>query len=83
MENGELLRKAEEDGYEILVTTDQNIRFQQNLSDRNLAIIVLLSPAWPHVRLRTEEIRAAVAKVGNYNFMLTSRRIPLYYTYWF
>ncbi|MCY3687416.1 MAG: hypothetical protein OXI17_10285 [Gammaproteobacteria bacterium] len=63
MENGELLRKAEEDGYEILVTTDQNIRFQQNLSDRNLAIIVLLSPAWPHVRLRTEEIRAAVAKV--------------------
>lgn len=45
LENGELLRKAEEAGYEIIVTTHQSMRFQQNLSGRNLAIVVLLAPA--------------------------------------
>ena len=60
LENGELIRKAEEDGYRVIVTTDKNLRYQQNLKDRALAIVVLESPAWPKVRLRTEEIRIAI-----------------------
>ena len=43
-----------------MITTDQNMRSQQDLSDRQLAIVVLLSTAWPYVRLRIEDIRAAI-----------------------
>ena len=64
LENGELLRRAEEDGYEIIVTTDQSIRYQQNLTDLKLAIVVLQTPAWPRVRQRTEEIRKVIDEVN-------------------
>ena len=63
LENGELIRKAEEEGYQIIVTTDQSIRHQQNLTGRRLAIVVLLATAWPKVQHCTEEIRTAIAKV--------------------
>ena len=63
LDNGELIRKAEEEGYEVIVTTDQSIRYQQNLAGRGLAIVVLLSTAWPRVRDRTEEIRTAIEEV--------------------
>ena len=64
LENWELIRKAEEDGYEVIVTTDQNIRYQQNLTDTRLAIVVLMASAWPRVQHRTNEIRAAIQEVG-------------------
>ena len=64
LENGELIRKAEEEGYEVLVTTDQSMRYQQNLSGMRLAIVVLLSTAWPRVRHRTEEIREVIEAIG-------------------
>lgn len=64
LENGELLRRAEESGYEVIVTTDQNIRHQQNLIGKKLAIVVLLSPAWPRMQHRTEEIRTAIEEVS-------------------
>ena len=64
LENGELIRKAEEDGYDLIVTTDQSIRYQQNLTDVRLAIVVLLSPAWPRVQHRTAEIRQAIEAAG-------------------
>ncbi len=60
--NGDLIDSAEQDGYEILITTDQNMRHQQNLAGRRLAIIVLLSGAWPYARSRIEEVRAAVTE---------------------
>lgn len=62
LENGELLSRAEEDGFQVLVTTDQNIRYQQNLQDRNLAVVVLLATAWPRVRHHIESIGDAIAK---------------------
>ena len=43
LSNGNLLDAMERDGYQLLITTDQNLRYQQNLADRKLAIIVLLS----------------------------------------
>lgn len=66
--NGELLERAESEGYDILVTTDQNMRHQQNIAGRRLAVVVLLSTAWPYVRLRTEEIRSALndVRVGEF-----------------
>ena len=43
-ENGELLRTAREDGYEVILSTDQNIRYQQNLVEMGLAVVVLKTP---------------------------------------
>ena len=63
LENGELIRKAEAEGYEVIVTTDQSMRYQQNLTGRRLAIVVLLSTAWPKVQHRTEEIRAVIDEI--------------------
>jgi hypothetical protein len=60
--NGDLIDSADQDGYEILITTDGNMRYQQNLAGRSLAIIVLLSGAWPYAESRIEDIRAAVAE---------------------
>ena len=63
LENGELIQRAEEDGYEIIVTTDQSMRYQQNLAGRKLAVVVLMATAWPRVRLRTAEIAKAIEAV--------------------
>ena len=60
MENGELLDTAEREGYQLLITTDRNLRYQQNLTNRQLAILVLLSTSWPRIQRRIEEIRTAV-----------------------
>ena len=63
MSNGELLDRAETAGYEVLITTDQNMRYQQNLSGRGIGIVVLMDSRWPYVRLRTADIRAAINSV--------------------
>ena len=60
LRNGALLDRAEADGHEILVTMDQNLRHQQNLADRQLAIVVLLAASWPRTQQRVEDIRAVV-----------------------
>ena len=58
--NGDLLDVANSEGYELLVTTDQSMRFQQNLADRLLSVIVLLSTTWPYPLEGTEAIRTAI-----------------------
>jgi hypothetical protein len=66
--NGELLKAAEGAAFEILLTTDKNIRFQQNLKKRTIAIVVLGNSRWQLVRRHAERVVAAVntAKPGNY-----------------
>ena len=49
--NGDLIRLAEQEGYELLITTDTNLRYQQNLENRNIAILVLTTTSWPRIRL--------------------------------
>ena len=56
LRNGELLDRAEENGYELLITTDQQLRYQQNLASRRLAVLVLLSTSWPRIQSRADEI---------------------------
>ena len=63
LENGELIRKADEEGYEIFVTTDPSVWHEQNLAGRRFAIMDLLATAWPSVQHRTAEIRAAIDEV--------------------
>lgn len=68
LENGELIRKAEEAGYEILLSTDKNIRYQQNLKGRRIALVVLGNQQWPLVRRHVRSIAARVnaATPGSY-----------------
>ncbi|MBN8732399.1 MAG: hypothetical protein J0L64_17790 [Acidobacteria bacterium] len=60
LKNGELLREAEEAGYDLLLTSDKNIRYQQNLSGRKIAIVVLGNQQWPDVQLHLERVLEAV-----------------------
>jgi hypothetical protein len=68
LENGELIRQAEAAGYEVLLSTDKNIRYQQNLFGRKIALVVLGNSQWPVVRLHLDKIAAAVeaATPGSY-----------------
>ena len=63
LKNGDLLRMAEKNGYDVLITTDQNLRYQQNLSERQLAIIVLLSTSWPRMQSHITPIQQAVSQI--------------------
>lgn len=64
LSNGALLNAAEEAGFQILITTDQNLRYQQNLRERRIAIIVLRTTSWPRIRLHIEEIRRTIDAVN-------------------
>ena len=50
LKNGALLSIAEQAGYDVLVTTDQQLRYQQNLTGRRLAIVLLLTTSWPRIQ---------------------------------
>jgi hypothetical protein len=43
--NGELLRLMSQEGFTVLITTDQNLRYQQNLQQAGVAVIVLVAPS--------------------------------------
>jgi len=58
--NGELLVAAEEAGFELLLTTDKNIRYQQNLARRKIAILVLGQQQWPLLRPHIQRVVDAV-----------------------
>ena len=55
-------------GFDVLLTTDKNIRYQQNLVGRKIAIVVLGSPQLPILRLHIQRVVAAVnsATPGSY-----------------
>jgi hypothetical protein len=66
--NGELLTAAEHAGFDLLLTTDKNIRYQQNLTERKIAIVVLGNSQWPVVRVHVQQVAEAVnaATPGSY-----------------
>ena len=55
-QNSQLLQAAEAAGYDLLVTTDQSLKYQQNLRGRKLAVLVLLSTSWPRMRAHVQAI---------------------------
>lgn len=59
LKNGELL-KAAEASFEGFITTDQNLRYQQNLTGRRLAILILPTTSWPKIKAYAAEVVAAV-----------------------
>src|SRR5262249_17796265 len=59
MVNGDLLEAAEA-AFDLLITTDRNLRYQQNLSGRRLRILVLPTTSWPVIQAHIEGVVAAV-----------------------
>ena len=66
--NGDLLHAAEADGFDVLVTTDQRLKHQQNLSRRKIAILVLTTTSWPRIRRNLNIVADAIdsLKSGDY-----------------
>jgi hypothetical protein len=68
LKNGDLLTVAEADGFDVLLTTDKNIRYQQNLTGRKIAVVVLGQQQWPGLRPHVQLVVQAVdsALPGSY-----------------
>ena len=60
--NGELLAAAEKQ-FDVFVTTDQNLRYQQSLVGRKLAVLVLPTTSWPNLQGRIDEIVKALTSL--------------------
>ena len=69
LRNGELLGEAEAAGFDLLVTTDQNLRYQQNLKLRKIAIIVLHSTSWPKIQNNIASVVTAIESASTGAFV--------------
>jgi hypothetical protein len=76
--NGDLIRASEEHGYPVLVTSDQNIRYQQNLTRRQFSIVERSTTRWPTIRDNVANLLAAIETItpGSYT-TVTFPRPPL------
>lgn len=61
LKNGELPSAAESRGFDVLVATDTNLKYQQNLASRRIAIVVLGTTSWPRIKAAAEVVVAAVS----------------------
>lgn len=68
LRNGQLLDQAQEHGYQALVTTDQNLQYQQNLTGRTIRILVLKTTSWPRIKRQAHRVLEALEllEVGGY-----------------
>jgi hypothetical protein len=68
LSNGNLLTAAEAASFDVFITTDQNLRHQQTMTTRRLAILVLPTTRWPQIRQHVVDVVAAVESVqpGDY-----------------
>jgi predicted nuclease of predicted toxin-antitoxin system len=68
LKNGELLDAAEDEDFAVLVTTDSNLKFQQNLQSRRIAIVVLTTPSWLRIQRAIGPVVRAIegATKGSY-----------------
>lgn len=62
--NGDLLVAAEAAGFEVLITTDKNLRYQQNLTGRGIAILVLSTTDWRRIRQHASLVAGAIQQIA-------------------
>jgi hypothetical protein len=67
--NGDLLRLADQQMFEVFLTTDQNLKYQQNLTDRQIAIVVLPTTSWPVIQKHTAKIAAVLDSIAPGDFI--------------
>ena len=63
LQNGELLNAAENAGFDVFITTDKNLRYQQNLQHRKIALVVLSAPSWPRVQKIAHEVANVINNI--------------------
>ena len=63
LSNGDLIEAAEKAHFDAMITTDQNLRYQQNLERRSIAIIVLMGTSWLKIQTKLDAITKAVENV--------------------
>lgn len=76
LSNGALLSAAENDGFDVLLTADSNLRYQQNLIGRRIAIVVLSTNAWPVIRDNPALVIGAIDSVAPGSYQEVSFPIP-------
>ncbi len=69
LENGELLGAAEAAGFEVLITPDKNLRYQQNLTNRKIAVVVLSATSWPRVQKIEGKILQALQTIKSNDYL--------------
>lgn len=65
LRNGELLDRAVASQYEVLITTDQNLRHQHRLSRWPIGIVVLRTTSWPRIRVGIDKVIAALRRLSD------------------
>jgi hypothetical protein len=63
LKNGALIAEAEQGGFEVFVTSDQNLKYQQNLKRNHIGMLVLSTNFWPALREKHSEIAAALETI--------------------
>jgi len=56
LSNGELIAAAEQAEFEILITTDRRLKYQQNLTQRQIAVLVLSTTSWPRIEKVADDV---------------------------
>ena len=71
LSNGELVSAAEEAGFDVLLTTDKNLVYQQNIKDRKIAVVVLGQARWSVIRTMLKKIGETIdlAEPGSYTYI--------------
>ena len=69
LSNGDLIRASEEAGFDVFVTTDQSLRYQQDLSRRSISILVLNTTAWPLIQFKVAEIAEALGRMSRGDYV--------------
>ena len=60
LQNGALIAADEDARFEVFVTTDQNLKYQQNLAARSISIVVPSTTSWPRIQLVLPHVVAAI-----------------------
>ena len=76
LKNGDLPDEAQDKGFEVMVTADRNLAYQENLDNRRVAIVVLPSGNWPAVKAQIIEVVQAIdeSEPGGFKELKLGRR---------
>ena len=69
LSNGDLIKEAEKAQFKLMITTDQNLRYQQNLEKRSIAIIVLRGTSWPKMQKKLNLIAEVVQNIQGSDYI--------------
>jgi hypothetical protein len=63
LKNGEPLLRAKASGFQVFVTSDQNLRYRQNFEGRRIALLILSTNYWPALRNCRDAIKSAIQEL--------------------